>query len=83
MAGFRAMPRYYFSTRNGHSLRDEEGDVLRDDDAARDMAVDILSEVLPSQREQLGRGGQYLVRVSDEDGHALYEIKATAKRTDR
>ena len=74
------MPRYFFSTANGHYLRDEEGDMLSDDDAARDMAVDILSEILPSQRRQLGEGGRYSIVVTSEDRAEIYEITATARR---
>jgi hypothetical protein len=78
--GWAAMPRYFFSTVNGHHIKDEEGDVLPDDDAARSMAVDILSEILPSQRERLSEGGCYTVVVATEDCAALYEITATARR---
>lgn len=78
--GFGFMPRYFFSTANGHRIKDDEGDVLPDDAAARHMAINILSEVLPSQREQLGDGGRYSVIVADEQANPVYEITATAKR---
>ena len=74
------MPRYFFSTANGHFIKDDEGDMLPDDDAARAMAVDILSEILPSQREQLCEGGHYTILVATEDRADLYEITATARR---
>ncbi|HEX8414251.1 MAG TPA: hypothetical protein VF637_10250, partial [Sphingomicrobium sp.] len=74
------MPRYFFSTANGHCVQDEEGDILPDDEAARSLAVDILSEILPSQRDQLRQGGQYSIFVAAEDRTAIYEITATARR---
>lgn len=74
------MPRYFFSTANGHYITDDEGDLLPDDDAARAMAVDILSEILPSQRQQLSDGGQYTVVVAAEDHSDIYEITARARR---
>jgi hypothetical protein len=74
------MPRYFFSTANGHFINDEEGDILPDDDAARAMAVDILSEILPSQRHQLKEGGRYSVLVATADHADIYEITATARR---
>ena len=74
------MPRYFFSTANGHYINDEEGDLLADDSAARAMAVDILSEILPSQREQLCDGGRYSIFVASEDHAEIYEITATARR---
>jgi hypothetical protein len=77
------MPRYFFSTANGHRIHDDEGDLLPDDDAARGMAVDILSEILPSQRDQLTDGGRYSVVVATEDRAVLYEITATARRLER
>lgn len=73
------MPRYFFSTANGHYINDEEGDLLSDDDAAKAMAVDILSELLPSQREQLRNGGRYTIFVSTEDHDDIYEITAMAR----
>lgn len=79
-AGWRPMPRYFFSTANGHKIADEEGDVLEDESAARNMAIDILAEILPSQRHRLGDGGHYSVVVADEDNQTLFEITATAKR---
>jgi hypothetical protein len=77
------MPRYFFNTANGHRIRDDEGDLLADDAAARSMAVDILSEILPSQREQLAGGGRYSVVVADETAQVLYEITATSRRLAR
>lgn len=74
------MPRYFFSTANGHHIKDEEGDLLPDDAAARGMAIDILSEILPSQRDLLSDGGRYSVIVATEDRAVLYEITATARR---
>lgn len=74
------MPRYFFSTANGHRIKDDEGDILANDTAARHMAIEILSEVLPSQREHLGEGGRYSVIVADDQANPLYEITATAKR---
>lgn len=74
------MPRYFFSTANGHYLIDEEGDLLADDEAACGMAVDILSEILPSQREQLRNGGRYSIFVRTEGSTDIYEITATAIR---
>ena len=74
------MRRYFFSTANGHYLKDEEGDILADDEAACGMAVDILSEILPSQRDQLSLGGQFSIFVSNESSAEIYEITATARR---
>lgn len=74
------MPRYFFSTANGHKVIDSEGDVLPDETAARNMAIDILAEILPSQRHRLEDGGRYSVVVADEDNQALFEITATARR---
>lgn len=74
------MPRYFFSTANGHFINDDEGDVLADDAAARVMAVDILSEILPSQRRQLSEGGRFTIFVAGEDRSEIYEITATARR---
>lgn len=74
------MPRYFFSTANGHHINDEEGDILPDDASACGMAVDILSEILPSQRDQLSDGGRYSIVVTNEDRAALFEIIATSRR---
>lgn len=77
------MPRYFFSTANGHRIRDDEGDMLNDDAAARSMAIDILSEILPFQRQQLTEGGRYTVLVTREDNEPVYEITASTRRFSR
>ena len=68
------MPRYFFNTEDGHAISDEDGDDLPDTASARAMAVDVLAELLPLQKEHLLGDGSYSVTVVEEGRGPLYRI---------
>jgi len=44
------MTRYYFHAADGVAIRDEEGEELPGLQAAKDVALDVLTEMLPLKR---------------------------------
>jgi hypothetical protein len=74
------VPRYYFHTDNGHSMRDREGVELPDLDAARFEAVCALGEILRERVDEFWRDGSLRLCVADVDGLTLFlvEVNATA-----
>lgn len=56
-------------------VRDQEGEPLADDAAARDVAVRIAAELLPVHASQLARTGRFAVAVRDETGAVLHELE--------
>jgi hypothetical protein len=72
------MPRYFFSTTNGHVTRDEEGQELLDAAEAQDMAVRYLGEILHNSAPSLAVGESYELRVADEFGRPLYTLTVVA-----
>ena len=65
------MPRYYFHTADGFKLRDEEGEDLPGLEAAKIVALDVLTEVLPSKAEQLWANKTFSVYVKDQSGRLV------------
>ncbi|MES2860188.1 MAG: hypothetical protein V4701_01875 [Pseudomonadota bacterium] len=76
------MPRFFFRLSNGGTLHDGEGEDLRDDNAARDVAIEVLAETLVSRRQHLNEGEAYEVMVTDADDRQVYSITAQGRRFD-
>lgn len=69
------MPRYFFDIASTRSVRDEDGEILADSEAARDVAIRIASELLPVQSRQLVQTGRVAVNVRDERGAIIHELE--------
>lgn len=74
------MPRYFFRLRNGDDLGDLQGEELMDDAAARDMAIEVMAELMSTKREHLSDGGDYQVLVTDIRDREVYSITAQGRR---
>ena len=72
--------RYFFHAGDGSIERDAEGEVLPDDDAAADIAVTLLAEMLPTRRALLWETGRCSVAVKDEAGRMVALLTTTAIR---
>lgn len=69
------MPRYFFDIASPHSVRDEDGEILADSEAARDVAIRIASELLPVHSRQLVRSGRVAVSVRNDEGAIVHELE--------
>jgi len=72
------MPRYYFHTRDGHVVRDEEGVLLEDAAAARRQGLAVMGEILRYQDESFWRTGEFAVQVVDEDRNSVVTLMVKA-----
>ncbi len=65
------MSRFYFDVSTGESsVTDDEGDELRDADAARDCAIGVLRDLFPDQTIARRRR-DIVVFVRDDGGRVL------------
>lgn len=69
------MPRYFFDIASTRSVRDEDGEILADSEAARDVAIRIASELLPVHSRQLVRSGRVAVSVRNDEGAIVHELE--------
>ena len=69
------MPRYHFTLTNSVVHLDPEGEELPDLEAAREVAVRYLTEVVIGRTETLWRDGSLSVTISDETPSKLLEIR--------
>lgn len=76
------MPKFYFHTRDGHCLKDEEGEDLADRDAAYTVGVKVMSEMLPLKAADLRVDPCFEVVVTDHDREVVYTIKTTVEPQD-
>lgn len=73
------MPRYFFHTQDGQFIRDEVGEVLAGDGAARAAALTILGEILRYRGEEFWESECFTVIVTDEDGRTLTKLMTFAE----
>ena len=79
--GSQASPRrYFFHAGDGRIERDAEGEVLPSDDAAADIAITVLCEMLPTRRALLWETGRCSVAVKDDAGRIVALLTTTALR---
>lgn len=70
--------RYYFHAGDGAIVRDTDGELLANDRAAANTAVDVLAEMLPTQRDLLWETHRFSVAVKDETGRLVAVLTTTA-----
>lgn len=73
------MPRYFFSLQNGGTLPDQEGEILADDQTARETALEVFAETLAGKTTHLCDGGVYQVVVSREKEGPMFSITAQGR----
>lgn len=72
------MPRYFFHTQNGDCVRDEQGEELKNMDAAREEAVAVLGEILRYRGASFWTTGAFSVIVTDAEGQTVVSVTAAA-----
>ncbi|MEW6538095.1 MAG: hypothetical protein AB1448_05835 [Pseudomonadota bacterium] len=72
------MPRYFFHTLNGDCVRDEQGEELKNIDAAREEAVAVLGEILRYSGASFWTTGAFSVIVTDAEGQTVVSVTAAA-----
>lgn len=72
------VPRYYFHTQNGDTVRDDQGEELLDASAAREEAVAVLGEILRYRGASFWETRAFSVIVTDDDGETVVSITASA-----
>ena len=74
------MPRYFFRLTDGINLEDLEGDILDDDDVARQAALEILAQTLDSRSAALLAGDSYVVEATEGEGRLVYRLTVQGVR---
>ncbi|HST92506.1 MAG TPA: hypothetical protein VLJ13_09960 [Brevundimonas sp.] len=72
------MPRYHFHAADGSQFRDEEGEELPGVAEARAVALDVLTEILPSRADDFWREGVFTVSVKEGTGRLVVVLTTTA-----
>lgn len=72
------MARYHFHNAiDGSAVGDPDGEELPDLRAAEDMALVLLSEILPIKREEFEREKRFSVNVKDSTGRLVIALTTT------
>ena len=72
------MPRYHFHAADGVAIQDAQGEELPDLQAAKDVALDVLAELLPMKRRDFWAHKVFSVSVRDEGGRLIAVLTTTA-----
>jgi hypothetical protein len=71
------VPRYYFKIEDGRPIVDSTGEELSGHEAARRVAVEIMSEVMADHASDLLPEGRLSVEVSDHTRQAIFSVITT------
>lgn len=74
------MPRYFFRLTDGINLEDRDGDLLADDDDARQATLEILAQTLDSRSATLLAGDPYVVEATEGEGRLVYRLTVQGVR---
>jgi hypothetical protein len=69
------MARFFFHVNNGVDLPDETGTVLNGIEEARQEVLLTGSELLRGDPDDLWRGSNWAMRVTDEAGTSLFTLR--------
>jgi len=72
------LPHFYFHTKNGDCIRDDQGEDLPDVEAAREEAVTVLGEILRYRGAAFWETASFSVIVTDADGRTVVSVTARA-----
>ncbi len=72
------MARYFFHTEDGHTTRDHEGTQLPDNAAAKQKAVEVLTEMVRERSEELWRDKVFRLMITDGSGLILFALDLSA-----
>jgi hypothetical protein len=72
------MPRYHFHTADGSKFRDEDGEELPDLSAAKAVAIEVLTQMLPGKANELWESKIFSVNVKDETGRLVAVLNTVA-----
>jgi hypothetical protein len=72
------MTRFHFHAADGSPFRDRHGEELPDLDAAKTVALDILTEMLPSRAVEFWDQKSFSVSVKDETGRLVAVLMTIA-----
>lgn len=70
--------RYHFHAADGVANQDAHGEELPDLQAAEDVALDVLAELLPMKRRDFWAHKVFSVPVKDEESRLVAVLTATA-----
>jgi glycine/D-amino acid oxidase-like deaminating enzyme len=66
------MPRYFFDTHDGGTVKDDTGTEFPDLDAVRKEAMRLLPDIARDEVPRDGDHRTFVVLVTDEDGRPVY-----------
>jgi len=70
------MPRFYFDLIDGKNVRDEAGQELRDDNAAKRVAEKLARDIYKIRPEL--RGDHFAIKVRDASNAEIHRARLTA-----
>jgi hypothetical protein len=72
------MTRYHFHAADGTQFRDEDGEELPSLGAAKGVALEVLTEMLPSKANEFWEAKTFSVSVKDETGRLVVVLTTLA-----
>lgn len=72
------MTRYHFHAADGVAIQDLHGEELPDLQAAKDVALDVMAEMLPMKRRDFWAHKVFSVSVKDDQGRLVAVLTTTA-----
>jgi hypothetical protein len=75
------MPRYFYDVHYGHPMPDQEGEVMKDDEAAWKEATLVAGEIFKDIDGKFRPGQEWSLQVTDEAHKPIYHIHITSKHT--
>jgi hypothetical protein len=72
------MTRYYFHAADGSAFRDADGEELPSLEAAKTIALEVLTEVLPLKSAEFWDAKKFSVAVKDDAGRLVAVLTTTA-----
>jgi hypothetical protein len=68
------MPRFFFNVQDGVDLRDDEGMLLPDLDAARRLAIQYAGALLGESGQSIGFGDTWHLEATDEAKKVVFRL---------
>lgn len=73
------MPRYFFNTKDGYQIHDDEGTELSDVYNAQEEAIRMSGQILRDMGAKFWNGTDWKLEVSDEHSRVLFILTFSAE----